>query len=233
MTFVTDAAKNLPSDPDVALVTFADKINKYYESMQGILEDDDAIFVIRFVRLFTKKFGVSVAIEYPNDGSPDEQAMAIIEQILEAKPNLVAKKVDEEVEALLAEYSTTQNDTFGLARLNDEEKKKILHGLEKIRQIIEVSDLSDRKKNALFERLTDLIREVNTHGTRTDRFFAFAGDVGFVLGDMTKRAKPLVDEVKEVLRVLSRSRARQEGISLPPGDEVLRIAPPEEPLVGE
>jgi hypothetical protein len=65
-----------------------------------------------------------------------------------------------------------------------------------VRSIIQKSKIADRKKNALFERLSDLEREVNTHGTRTDRFFAFAGDVGFVLGDMANKAKPLIVESK-------------------------------------
>lgn len=123
----------------------------------------------------------------------------------------------------------TDAESFGIARLNSEEKKKIHEHISRIREILETSDLSERKKNKLFERLNNLAQEVDTQGTLTDRFFAFAGDVAFVLGDMTTKAKPLTDEVKEMLRIVARSRARQEGISLPPGDEVLRLPSPGTP----
>jgi hypothetical protein len=228
MSKVTDAAKDLPSDPEFALVTFSEKVNVYYNSITGGLTDNDAIFAIRFVRLFLQKFQIDIDVTFPIGGSLSVQAMNVLGQVLKERPRLIAKKVDAEIEDILVDYSIAQENTFGLARLNAEEKKKILDGLEKIRVVIEKSGLAERKRNALFERLADLISEVNTHGTRTDRFFAFAGDVAFVLGDMTVKAKPLLDEVKEVLRIISRSRARQEGISLPPGDEVFRLPSPDD-----
>jgi hypothetical protein len=96
-----------------------------------------------------------------------------------------------------------------------------------MRAIIESSPLSVRKKNALYARLNNLAREVDAHGTRTDQFFAFAGDLAFVLGDMATKAKPFLEEVRETLRVVSRARARQEGVSLPAGDEPLHLPSPD------
>jgi hypothetical protein len=43
---------------------------------------------------------------------------------------------------------------------------------------------------------------------------------------MAEKAKPLFKEVKEMMRILARSRARQEGVSLPPGDDVILLPKP-------
>jgi hypothetical protein len=54
------------------------------------------------------------------------------------------------------------------------------------------------------------------------------GDVAFVMGDMAEKAKPLINEVKEMMRIVTRSRARQEGVSLPPGDDVILLPKPDD-----
>lgn len=117
-------------------------------------------------------------------------------------------------------------DKPGYALLTPEEKKEIHGHLEGIRSIIEASDLDDRKKNSLFSYIDSLSREVNRNGTRTDRFFAFTSELGFYLGEFTKNAKPLFDEAKEVLKIVTRARARNEQLQLPPNGEVLSLPEP-------
>lgn len=227
MSEVQKAAQKLPSDPNYALLVFADAVYKSYVQTGGNLSDDDAVFAIRFIDKFVKKFGVKCSIAIPPGGKASQNALNVVEQIRNQRSYLSANIVDVSVDEILNGYASGQDETFGLAKLNSEEKRKIVEHLENVRKLIEESSIADRKKNALFEKLVELLREVNTHGTRTDRFFAFAGDVGFVLGDMAKKAKPLMSEVKEILKIVSRSRARQEGISLPAGDEVLQLAAPD------
>jgi hypothetical protein len=65
-------------------------------------------------------------------------------------------------------------NSVGYAVLDGEEKKEVHDHIAKIRVIIQESKLADRKKNNLFDRLSELSAEVDRNGTRTDRFFAFA-----------------------------------------------------------
>src|SRR5262249_17511719 len=109
---------------------------------------------------------------------------------------------------------------FGYAILEPDEKTEIQAHIEKIRQLIEDSGLEDKKKNALLGRLTELSREVNRNGTRTDMFYAFASEFAFCMSQFSKKAKPAIDDVKDILRIVTRARARNEGIKLPAGDEV-------------
>jgi len=112
---------------------------------------------------------------------------------------------------------------FGYAILEADEKQAIHKHLERVRRIIEESQLEDRKKNALFERLKELVAEVNRNGTRTDRFFAFAGELGCCVSQFTTNAKAAVDETKEILKIVYRARARHDGVKLSPGDEMLLL----------
>ena len=111
--------------------------------------------------------------------------------------------------------------------LEAEEKKEIHNHIANIRSIIESSSLHDRKKNSLFQRLSELVIEVDRNGTRTDRFFAFAAEVAFCAGDFATKAKPMFDEVKEILKIVTRSRARHDDIKLPTSEEVLSLPEPE------
>jgi hypothetical protein len=238
MNLLDSITKNLPKNPSEAILLLAARIEEKIiepETHVGTALEYRAIarFIVRFCEKFDLPInfkGISVAgIDLDDEGDALNFLEKHVEALQKFESSLEDRKADAEIENLLSKYETAlPGEVFGLARLNADEKKKVHAHLQKIRTVISESALSDRKKNALFDRVNGLAKEVDAHGTQTDRFFAFAGDVGFVLGDMAKKAKPLLHEVKEVLRIVSRSRARQEGISLPPGDEVLQLAPPEE-----
>jgi hypothetical protein len=229
MKKITQLSSDLPADPGSAIVEFVQRVDKALKSQKS-WADDDLFSVQLFIEKFITRFKLGSTVTFDKAVPLRDRVKYYVGNILKNRAAVRSTALGAEVDDALQHYiERQQENTFGLAKLNAEEKKKILNHLEKIRLIIESSPLPDRKKNALYARLNALIQEVNLHGTMTDRFFAFAGDLGFVLGDMTKKAKPLVEEIKEVLRIISRSRARQEGISLPAGDEVLRLPTPDEP----
>jgi hypothetical protein len=113
----------------------------------------------------------------------------------------------------------------GYAVLEAAEKEELNKHIEKMRKIIDGSGLDDRKKNDLFGRLADLAREINRNGTRTDRFFAFASELGFCLSQFTKNAKDAIYEAKAMMRIIWQARARHDGIKLPPGDDMPPLLP--------
>ncbi|MGJ5083484.1 hypothetical protein [Bradyrhizobium sp. HKCCYLS3013] len=227
----------LPTKPSEAVAELIGRIEENVLTPgEHVCDAAEYRAIAKFVRRFCERFKLTETFGNISSGSKELDDIdgayawlqAHVERLRKVQVDLEDSKAEADIEDLLSQYeSSLPGESFGLAKLNEEEKRKAHAHLQKIRTIIDESGVSDRKKNALFERINALAREVDAHGTRTDRFFAFAGDVGFVLGDVTKKAKPLLHEVKEVLRIVSRSRARQEGVSLPPGDEVLQLAPPE------
>jgi hypothetical protein len=232
VTLLVSLTTDLPALPGPALAEFAKRVKEQViESRKSPGDAVDYRAIRTFAITFCEKY--KIAIEFSKQapkGAETEYTLMVecITKVLSARPNLIQEEILAEVNEILLNYDSTLGQSFGLARLNVEERSKIHEHITRIRSILEESQLTDRKKNALFDRLNELMREVDAHGTRTDRFFAFAGDAAFVLGDMAKKAKPFLDEVRAMLRIISRSRARQEGISLPPGDEVLKLPAPEQ-----
>jgi hypothetical protein len=141
---------------------------------------------------------------------------------------IMGNRSDAVKRAAKASMAAVSAGVFGYTVLSKEEKESIHSHLEKIRKIIEDSKLEDRKKNALLDALANLARDVNRNGTRTDRFFAFASELGFCLGDFAKKAKPLFDEVKAILKIVTRARARDENIQLPSNGEILTLPEPDQ-----
>ncbi|MGH6673644.1 MAG: hypothetical protein ACRECV_16965 [Xanthobacteraceae bacterium] len=223
ISLLKEIVQDLPIQPARAIVVFSERVlqkvvNQQPNHRPG--KSEDYVAIAAFTLKFCSRY--KIPVDLPASGPNVYEHMAeMVGRVNSQRAKILSGVVDSEIDSLLLDYDSGVGSTFGIARLNEEEKTKILDHLEKARHIIEGSKLSDRKKNALFERLAALIVEVNTFGTRTDRFFALAGD--FVFGDMAEKAKPLLDEIKEILRIVARSRARQEGVSLPPGDEVLRL----------
>jgi hypothetical protein len=226
---LTELVRELPFEPARAIVLFCDRVlsmvvNRPSEKRAGKPEDFAAIttFALKFCAKY--KIPVDLPLKGPNTY---EHMSQVIGTISSNRSKILSGVIDAEIDNILIEYDTGVGETFGLARLNTDEKKKMHEHIGAIRQLIEASDLSDRKKNALYDRLNDLAKEVDKHGTSTDRFFAFVSNLGFVLGEFGANSKPLFDEVSGMIQSVSRARARQEGISLPAGDEPLRLSPPD------
>jgi hypothetical protein len=230
ISLLKELAQGLPIHPARAIVVFSDRvlakvINPHPNQRPGKPEDFAAITA--FTLKFCSKY--QIPVELPPSGPNVYDHMAqIIAQINGQRSRILNGVIDSEIDSLLSDYDSGVGDTFGIARLNAEEKKKIHEHIENIRALIESSDLSDRKKKRLFDKLSELTKEVDAHGTPTDRFFGFVSELGFVLGEFGQNTRPLFREVRGMIQSISRARARQENISLPPGDEPLRLPMPED-----
>ncbi|MEP3073253.1 hypothetical protein [Maricaulis sp.] len=115
----------------------------------------------------------------------------------------------------LFESISENRDPLGVVELNADEKSMMRDKLNDIRGMIDDSELSDRKKNALYRRIGDLEKEIDMVSTRTDRFFSFLGDLAFTAGEMAEKSKPVADRFSEIMEVILRRRAESENVSLP------------------
>jgi hypothetical protein len=152
---------------------------------------------------------------------PRLQYEAFVGQIMQNYRHVTKTKATATLNAQLA-------GAPGYATLEPEEKAELHGHLERIRGIVEASSLDDRKKNSLFERINELAKEIDRNGTRTDRFFAFAGELSFYVGQFAKNAKPAIEEAKSILRIIWRARERSDGTKLPRPDDVLLLPEPEQ-----
>jgi hypothetical protein len=217
---------NLPSSPELVLIHMRDEIAEWRSEPSDASDSETAEQFVAFLRKFVLRHKLDVFVPTQTDENALAVAMDNLDQFCR---DYQASIVDDELEELIESVTASGDaESFGYAHLNTSEKTRIHGNIERIRELIEASDLSDRKRNALYEKLNQLAAEVDRNGTKTDRFFAFMGDAAFVLGDMATKAKPFTDEVKDMIKTIGKARSRKEGTSLPPGEEVLTLPAPEE-----
>ncbi|MGV2017789.1 hypothetical protein [Agrobacterium sp. 22-223-1] len=218
MSFRNDFASNLPSNPDDALIALADRASDWLAAPASPDDQLNGVYIRKILERFIARYRPEIndLIIVQNPG---------VKEYVEA---IIVFGGEREVDRLLDGYESVVHDAdaFGIAALSGEEKSFLHEHLENIRKIIQESPIPSKKKNALFHRLQALRSEVDSIGTKTDRFFAFAGDIAFVLGEMAEKAKPALDEVKEILKIIRGSRARTEQVQLPQ-DETLNLPSPD------
>ncbi len=221
MGFRDEFVANLPADPGEAIVILADRAQSWMDRPKAPDDAVNAIYMQTIFKRFLERYDIGANVEKTSD--PDDDLPSVNDYV-KAVTKFAGQRV---VDRLLDNYDVERGDPqFGVTSLTSDEKGEIHTHLDAMREIIEKSRLDTRKKNALYGKLNRLAKEADLDGTRTDRFFAFAGDAAFVLGEMAENAQPFLNEVKEILKIVSRSRARSEGVALPEGDEVLRLPSP-------
>lgn len=220
MSFRRDFVSNLPPNPDDALITLADRASDWLAQPAESGDEINAPYIEQILERFVSRYRPEIRDMMDLDAPRDIKAYVAA---------IVRYSGVREVDRLLDDYEKVVADaeSFGIASLNSAEKHSLHEHLENVRKIIQSSPLPTRKKNALFHRLEALRAEVDSIGTRTDRFFALAGDVAFVLGDMAEKAKPLIDEVKDILKIIRGSRARTENVELP-REETIGLPSPDD-----
>jgi hypothetical protein len=216
--------KDLPEDPREAIKVLADRIRDPFGTNKlGAMEISEACALLR---RFSDTTGVDLKFPQKAGHSWSEHLSSMLGVIqtysIDNRGEIIGGKLD----ALIQEYqaSTERDSSFGFAFLTAGEKEAIHHNITAIRKAIESSSLAPRKKRALFGRLNMLAEEVDKDGTKTDAFFAFLGDLALVSGEMAEKAKPAINQFKEVLEIVAKSRAKQEGASLP-SPEDLKLLP--------
>jgi hypothetical protein len=216
---------DLSSDPWTASYQLLQRLNKQILNKSPPTDDDYAI-ANGFLEAFYESHGWPPPNRATYTSSQSDSVDELARKIRAAQRLQYEAYVSEITNNYKAATKRTAKQALdaalgkavGYAILEPSEKEEINKHIENVRKIIEESGLDDRKKNDLFERLSDLTKEVSRNGTRTDRFFAFASELGFCLGQFTKNAKPAITETKAIMRIIWGARARHDGIKLPPGD---------------
>ncbi|WP_375205767.1 hypothetical protein [Hyphococcus sp.] len=216
--------KDLSSDPRMAAKELMSRFDHMYWNQGNVDNSNDVIIAHNLIVEFVTRAGFNTGEikEIPFGVSSDEvknRSLELTALINEHHAQAYSEHVKSSASDFLDDYFGVKEFGFGYAVLDQSEKLEIHGHLNKIRELIESSDLPLKKKNRLFAKLGKLSAEVDKDGTDTDAFFAFLGDAGFALGEMAEKAKPFTKEVKDMMRIVLRSREKEEGISLPSPDE--------------
>jgi hypothetical protein len=112
--------------------------------------------------------------------------------------------------------------------LTPAEKKKIHHYVEQIRRLVEQSQLSTEKRDAIVEKLNALNLEVDRDRTRFEIFTDLAAGLASVSADFARDgAEPWWKWVEPIFEAIGIAKKRgEEKPSLPPPEGRKRLEPP-------
>jgi hypothetical protein len=106
-----------------------------------------------------------------------------------------------------------QFDVGFLYRFSDGDITRIQELLNELRDMISHSSNFDAKhKERLLLRLENLQKEMHKKMSSLDKFWGLVGDAGVVLGKFGRDAKPFVDRISEITKIIWRIQARAEEL---------------------
>jgi len=111
---------------------------------------------------------------------------------------------------------------------SDDETTRINQLISELRDIISQSELfEENHKQRLLRRLERLQSEVHKKVSDLDRFWGLVGDAGVTLRKFGEDARPIVDRVKELTKIIWGAQEKAEG--LPASDTIPLLTKSDEP----
>lgn len=219
---IDDVFYDLPENPKQALVVINERLKKKIFDLKEDEAEDLCRIANAVIEEWCNQYAVSIDAKKLN--GPAAQYGEYIKAMGKLESEVYRDAIGEKI-SLIKSGNLTQ---FGHAKLDATEKEQIHKNLNNIRNLVGESVLPDSKKNAIYEKLNKLAAEVDRTGTKTDAFFGLLGDLGIHLGAMAKGAEPLTKEIKSILKIVMRSRARTEDVALPKSEDFPLLESPDE-----
>lgn len=98
------------------------------------------------------------------------------------------------------------------------DKTEIRKHINKIKEIIDSANISKSKSNAIYKKINSLLKEIDRFGTNLDIIMGGMVEIAIYTSQITKIAKPVISEVKEILQIVYSNKAKEMGIVLPKPD---------------
>jgi hypothetical protein len=115
--------------------------------------------------------------------------------------------------------------------LNSDYRSEIHDLLNKIRKVVANLEISDRKRDAIYGRISALESEIDKSRTRIDALMALMLEASETTGEVAERLEPVVKLAERVRALFAKARAENEPPALPAPDDpsqAKRIAGPAE-----
>ena len=116
--------------------------------------------------------------------------------------------------------------------LNQATKKKIRHHLNQIRQIVDELNVSDGKREALYDKLSELENEVNRDRTRFDANMALILECVNIAGTAADKIEPLRKFIDSITGLIKAAKDQEDAATVMLGapPEKKKIEPPRKQL---
>lgn len=192
-----DELLNLPDDPELAFVQYEASLReKILAGMRESHENDADHFRLDYINHV-----IAAAKAFDIENLKDWDAQPSRDHIFEYYGQLLSQVVQYTVQIRIKhsrrvkQYSVT---------LNSSTRQKIRHHLGKIKETVDRLDVSQSKKEALFDKIAKLEDEVNRDRTRFDAVMALILETANTGGEAAKRLEPvrkLIDSITGLIKV--------------------------------
>lgn len=103
------------------------------------------------------------------------------------------------------------------------DKDSIRRYITKIRKVVAVLEVNDRKRDAIYARITDLEREVDQSKTRTEAAMGLLLEVSSTLGEAATKLEPVTNLVKKVVEIFADAKSANDPLLI--GSEERKALP--------
>lgn len=214
--------ETLPDDPEMAFVQLAEAAESHLDAaLERLDTNQDMIpYLVEYMNNVAAS-GAALSIGAYADWVPPPSNYAYEEYTnfsLNVKRQIISIKI----------RNARVGKLYSVA-LDSATKSKIHHYIKQIREIIEKSDLSDRKRNALFHKLTLFGAEVDRTRTKYDIAMLVVSDLTDAAKRGTEVLKPITELVNSITSLMAQAKSEEpDQGQLPKPEERKRIEGPKD-----
>ena len=112
--------------------------------------------------------------------------------------------------------------------LSDDYKQDIHHLMNRVRKIVHASDLEQQKKDAILQKINELINEVDQSTTKLGSYKAVWLEVTEAFGEGVESLEPAVKILERVGSIFGKARAETDPAQLPAPETPKQLPGPAE-----
>lgn len=210
---------NLPDDDKLAFVVYEERLRAKTRAIAPEHEDlnlerEYANHIVAFIKIAN--------LDIPVNRDPPENDVAFgvwYRSFLQAIDYHI-------VEIRLAHARGVDNGVATMIYLSEDYKTEIHKLLGRIRKVVNAVDLSDAKKNAIYDKIAALQSEVDRTKTRFDTFLSRWLDLTNAAREGAENLEPVVSLLEHVMRIFGRAKADHDVGMLPAPEETRKLPGP-------
>ncbi|MBY5801534.1 hypothetical protein [Rhizobium leguminosarum] len=213
----------MPDDPSKAFLYFEEHFRNELETSLYTDHENNFYHRNKFmsdIRNVAEIFGIPEIVEFREEDR-DESSDYYFSQF-----ELVLRNV---IHRLKIQGAQTRRQ-FSV-HLSNVEREKIRHYIEQIKTVVEGSDASTEKREAIFAKLNALLLEIDRERTRFEVIADGIRAIARLSGDFEREgAEPWWKWVKLIFGVVDDAKEKEPKNSLPPPTETKRLEAPRKQL---
>jgi hypothetical protein len=225
MIYTEEFINSISAEPIAASIRICDMANEVLEQMGRDWSDYEYDVLIDALALLESLIGSGVIeCPYPPPTFSGEMAIdcgAISGFLHNVKKHFSAQHSLARHQSAKARFDAALGVRFHY-EFSQGDLDKVQHLINELRDMVASSTyLEDEHRQRLLKRLERLQSELHKKVSDLDRFWGLIGDAGVVLGKFGENAKPLVDRITEISRIVWQTQSRAE--ELPSGTPIPKL----------